>query len=129
MILLDTHVLIWAVAEPKKLSRAATAAIMKARADDGVAIAAVSLWEIAILVARRRIQAYGSVEASVRMLTQGVAILPLTPDIAALATQFPEEYSRDPADRQIAATARAAGLPLITRDEKIRASGFVKTVW
>ena len=129
MILLDTHVLIWAVAEPKKLSRAATAAIVKARADDGVAVAAVSLWEIAILVARRRIQVYGSVEASVRMLTEGVAILPLTADIAALATQFPEEYSRDPADRQIAATARAAGLPLVTRDEKIRASGFVKTVW
>ena len=129
MILLDTHVLIWAVAEPKKLSRAATAAIVTARAEDGVAIAAISLWEIAILVARRRIQAYGSVEASVRMLTEGVAILPLSPDIAALATQFPEEYSRDPADRQIAATARLSGMPLVTRDEKIRTSGFVKAIW
>ena len=68
MILLDTHVLVWAVAESKRLSRAATTAIRKARAEDGVAIAAITLGELAALVARGRIQAYGTIEASVRLL-------------------------------------------------------------
>jgi len=129
VILLDTHVLVWTVAESKRLSRAATTAIRKARGEDGVAIAAITLWELAALVARGRIQAYGTVEASVRLLVEGVTVKPLTAEIAALATQFPDNYPRDPADRLIGATARAEGLVLITRDENIRRSPLVKTLW
>ena len=129
MILLDTHALVWAVAESKRLSRAAAAAIRKARAEDGVAVAAITLWELAALVARGRIQAYGTVEASVRLLVEGVTVKPLTVEIAALATQFPDDYPRDPADRLIGATARAEGLILITQDEQIRRSALLKTVW
>lgn len=129
MILLDTHALVWAVAEPKRLSRAAAVAIRMARREDGVAIAAITLWELAALVARGRIQAYVTVEASVRMLVEGVTIKPLTAEIAALAAQFPGDYSRDPADRLIGGTARAEGLTLVTRDEMIRNSPLVKTVW
>jgi PIN domain nuclease of toxin-antitoxin system len=129
VILLDTHVLAWAVAESKRLSRAATTAIRKARAEDGVGIAAITLWELAALVARGRIQAYGTVEASVRLLVEGVIVKPLTAEIAALATQFPDNYPRDPADRLIGATARAEGLVLITREENIRRSPLVKTIW
>jgi PIN domain nuclease of toxin-antitoxin system len=50
-------------------------------------------------------------------------------EIAALAVQFPDDYPRDPADRLIGATARAEGLTLITRDENIRRSRLIKTVW
>src|SRR2546422_10299277 len=53
----------------------------------------------------------------------------ITPEIAALATQFPDEYSRDPADRLIGATARAEGVPLVTRDENIRRSTLLRTIW
>ena len=100
MILLDTHVLVWAVAESKRLSRAAATAIRNARAGDGVAIAAITLWELAALVAGGRIQAYGTVEASVRLIVEGVTVKPLTAEIAALATQFPDSYpgSRRPVD-------------------------------
>lgn len=130
MILLDTHALVWAVADSKRLSRPAAAAIRKARAEeDGLAIAAITLWELAALVARGRIQAYGTVEASVRLLIEGVIVKPLTAEIAALATQFAEDYPRDPADRLIGATARAEGLTLITRDEMIRRSPLLRTVW
>ena len=129
MILLDTHALVWAVAESRQLSRPALAAIHKARREDGLAIAAVTLWELAVLVARGRIQAYGTVEASLRLLVEGVTIKPLTADIAALATQFPDDYPHDPADRLIGATARAEGLSLVTRDEGIRRSALLKTVW
>ncbi|HUI44172.1 MAG TPA: type II toxin-antitoxin system VapC family toxin [Terriglobia bacterium] len=129
MILLDTHALVWAVAEPRRLSRAAASAIRRARTADGLAIAAITLWELAALVARGRVRAYGTVEASVRLLIEGVTVKPLTPEIAALAAQFPHDYSSDPADRLIGATARAEGLVLITRDEGIRRSPLLKTVW
>lgn len=130
MILLDTHALVWAVADSKKLSRPAAVAIRRARADDeGLAIAAITLWELAALVARGRIQAYGTVEASVQLLIEGVIVKPLTAEIAALATQFPDDYPRDPVDRLIGATARAEGLSLVTRDEKIRCSPLLRTIW
>jgi PIN domain nuclease of toxin-antitoxin system len=130
VILLDTHALVWAVADSKRLSKPAAAAIRKARAtEEGLAIAAITLWELAALVARGRIQAYGTVEASVRLLIEGVIVKPLTAEIAALATQFPEDYPRDPADRLIGATARAEGLALITRDEMIRRSPLLQTIW
>ena len=129
VILLDTHVLVWTVAEPERLSRAALAAIRKARSEDGVAISAISVWELAVLIARGRIQVYGNVEDSVRKLVEGVVIKPITPEIAALGTQFPDDYPRDPADRLIGATARTEGLSLITHDARIRSSPLVVTVW
>lgn len=129
MILLDTHVLIWANDDSKRLSRPATSAIRRARNDGGLAISAISLWEIATLFASGKIQGYGTVEASVRVLIEDVSVRPITPEIAALAAQFPDDYSRDPSDRIIGGTALSEGLTLVTRDEKIRRSPLLRTVW
>lgn len=129
MILLDTHALVWMVGEPARLSRAASAAITVAQDEGGVAISAITLWELASLVARGRIQAYGTVDASVRLLIEGIVVKPITSEIAALAAQFPDEFPKDPADRLIAATARAEGIGLVTRDEKLRHSPLLKTIW
>jgi len=60
---------------------------------------------------------------------EGVSVKPLTAEIAAAAAQFPEDFARDPADRLIAATASIEGLPLVTRDEQIRRSPLLKTIW
>jgi PIN domain nuclease of toxin-antitoxin system len=129
LIVLDTHVLLWAIADSKKLSRAADAAIRRSRQVDGVAISAISLWELASLVTRGRIRSYGTVESSVKQLIEGVTIKPITPEIATLAAQFPDDYPHDPADRLIGATARAEGLALVTRNEGIRKSPLLKTIW
>lgn len=129
MILLDTHVLVWAVAETKRLSKPALAAIRKGSAEGGLAIAAISLWELAMLLSRGRIQAYGTIDASISLLTERTIIKPITPEIAAIATQFPVDFPQDPADRLIAATAKSEGLTLITRDEKIRMSPLLHTIW
>ena len=131
MILLDTHALVWLVAEPKRLSRPASAAIQRARNADGIGIAAITLWELAVLFHRGHLRAHGTTEASVRLVIEssGVSVKPITPEVAALAAQFPDDFPRDPADRLIGATARAEGLALVTRDESIRASKLVKTIW
>lgn len=129
LILLDTHVLFWAVHDSKRLSRAAASEMRRARRGDGLAISAISLWELSWMLARGRILSSGTVETSLRALTEGIAIRPITAEIAALATQFPDDYPRDPADRFIGATARAEGMTLVTRDERIRRSPLVRTVW
>jgi PIN domain nuclease of toxin-antitoxin system len=129
VILLDSHVLAWTVGDSKRLSRAAASEIRRGRHGGGLAISAVSLWELSSLVTRGRIQSYGTTEATLRSMTEGITILPITLEIAALAAQFPEDYPRDPSDRLIGATARAEGLTLVTRDEKIRRSTLLKTVW
>ena len=129
MILLDSHVLIWAVADSRRLSKAAASAIRRARHGDGLAVSAITAYEVAWQIASGRIQGYGTVEGSLLRFLDGVTLRPITPEIAALATQFPEDYPRDPADRIIGATARAEGMMLVTRDERIRRSPLVRTVW
>jgi PIN domain nuclease of toxin-antitoxin system len=119
------------VADSSRLSRTAASAIRRARTGDGIAISSITLWELALLIAQGRIQSYASLEDSLQLLVRstGVIVKPITPPIAALAAQFPESYPRDPADRLIGATARAEGLPLVTRDERIRSSPLLKTIW
>jgi PIN domain nuclease of toxin-antitoxin system len=128
VILLDTHALVWMVADPKQLSRAAASAIREALHSDGLAISAITLWELASLIARGRIQSYGTVDASVKLLIEGVTVKPITPEIAALATQFGEDFSRDPADCLIGATARAEGFALVTRDKNMQ-SPMLRIIW
>lgn len=94
-------------------------------------MASITLWEMAVLFARGHLRARGAVEAAIRRIIQaaGVIVKEITPEVAALATQFGEDSLPDPADRLIAATARAEALTLVTRDERLRASALVRTIW
>ena len=131
MIVLDTHVWLWLCLEPRRLSAAAASAIQRAARAGGLAIASISLWEIAMMVARGVVVPQGTCEAWLAALVDrsGVIVKEITPAVATLATQFPVRFPADPADRLIAATARAEGLQLVSRDAKMRASALVETVW
>jgi len=131
VILLDTHVLVFLALKPERLSKVAARAIARAQAGKGIGIASITLWEIALLIDAGRILVHGSTEAFLKLILQrpGLFVLDLSPEIAALAFQFPPDFPSDPADRIIAATARAHGLPLVTKDRRLQHSALLQTIW
>jgi PIN domain nuclease of toxin-antitoxin system len=129
VILLDTHILLWMSSDPKRLSARAREAIREARQEAGIAVAAITLWELAWLAQNRRILVSGSVESFVRETVARVIVRSITPEIAALAVGLPSEYPRDPADRLIASTAMIEGMQLVTADAEIRRTKVVRTIW
>ena len=125
MILLDTHILIWLLIAPEKLSPKAKKAILAARKSGPLAISAISLWEIAWLAENKRIDIDVSVASFVKKCASYVQVLPITQEIAVRSVQFPTSYPRDPQDRIIGATALVEGIGLLTHDKLIVKSGLV----
>ena len=128
MIILDTHVWIWAISDPDRLSRKAAREIEKASQRG---IAAISCWELATLAEKQRIRLDRSLldwmEQSIEAMK--LDLLPLTPAVAALSSQLGAGFHGDPADRQIVATAMIHNAQLVTKDERIQAYGSVKSIW
>ena len=131
MLLLDTRALVWAVADPARLSDAARRAIDQAPAQGGLTIASISVWELAALFARGRLRGPGTVDQAVRLVIDrtGVGIRDITPAIAALAATLSDDISRDPVGRLVAATAIAEGLPLVTSDPALAAFPRLRVIW
>jgi len=96
-----------------------------------MAIADVTVWELAFLIARGILRTHSTIENTVHnfVTRSGANVKPITAEIVALATQFPDDYPKDPIDRLIGATARAEGIALVTGDEKIRSSSLLRTIW
>jgi PIN domain nuclease of toxin-antitoxin system len=130
VILLDTCVLIFDALAPERLSAIAREALDRGEADGTLACVDISLWEIAMLVSKGRLDP-GTDSASFCQLAldaRGVRVLPVTPEIALVSTEL-DLPQGDPADRLIAATAVANAADLVTSDERLRGSQAVKTLW
>ena len=131
MITLDTHVILWDALQPQMLSEKAREAIEKANQADGLFFCSISLWEIAMLVRKKRIE----VKVPYRDLVQLIlscnkyVFQEITPDIAQLSTTLPETINSDPADRIIAATSLITKTQLVTADENLRKSELLQTTW
>jgi PIN domain nuclease of toxin-antitoxin system len=91
------------------------------------ALCSVSLLECAILHRRGRLQMEGTLADFFKQgIVAEIEILELTPEIAAVSNDLPENFHGDPFDRVIAATAKVLNLTLITCDAAIRDSRFCK---
>lgn len=131
MIVLDTHTLVWWVTGDSTLSKKAKAAIEQEQDGGAIIISSISAWEIALLVERERLLLSMDVRSWLAIVSEieSVQFLPVDIDIALNSIELPGEFHKDPVDRMIVATARKLAVPLVTKDEKIRAYAHVKTIW
>jgi PIN domain nuclease of toxin-antitoxin system len=96
-----------------------------------IAVSSISMWEIALLVERGRLELAIDAETWLTAV-QSLAFLTYVPvdnALAIRAVNLPDFPNRDPADRFIVATALSLGATLITADRRMRAYDALSTVW
>lgn len=130
MIVLDTHALVYDALAPRRLSARARKAIESGYADGALACSDISLWEIAMLISRKRLDPAMDARQFLddMIAARQVRVLPISPAIAVLSQSDMFAHG-DPADRLIAATARLHLAPLVTSDTQLRKLKEVATIW
>lgn len=130
-IVADTHAILWYLADDPRISATAARALDQASATgDPILISSITLVEITYLVEKGRLPA-----AARQRLAEALAepegpyqLASLDAAVAAAVEQIDRAAVPDLPDRVIAATALAWNAPLVSRDNKIRATQL-QTVW
>lgn len=127
-VLLDTHIWISWLLDDGRLSAAERSALALHAERGETAISAISLWEVQVLHAKRRLtldRPFAQwLEAAVAR--EVIELLPIAPEVVIELDGLPDSFHGDPADRLIVATARTHALPLATHDAAIRRSRAVR---
>jgi len=128
VILLDTHIWVWWVAQDPALPEAVRQLILEHQ-PAGMGISIISCWEVAKKVEVGKLVLDRDVVAwlDAALVYPGIGVIALTPEIVVESTRLPGSFHRDPADQMIVATARVLGIPLLTNDGRIRAYEGVVT--
>jgi PIN domain nuclease of toxin-antitoxin system len=131
MIVADTHIIIWDALEPERLSPKARKAINEANKLDGIIFCEISLWEIAMLMKKRRLSVDVNYQEFIDLVSNSNNYIfkGISPQIAELSTDLFSTTNKDPADRIISATAIIEKANLVTSDRILRRSKKVHTVW
>lgn len=131
MILLDTCVLIFDALAPERLTDEALRAMEEGDENGSLACCDISLWEIAMLVAKGRLDPGTDTLSFLKLVLASRAIrpLPITPEIAKISAGDALFAHHDPADRLIAATALHYERPLVTCDEALQTVKGLKIIW
>lgn len=105
--------------------------IAEAVEQQAIYLSSISVWEVALLVARGRLQLTMTVDDWVAKseALPFVHFVSVDNAIALKSVQLPGPLHSDPADRIIIATALTLGFPLVTRDEKISRYPHIRTIW
>lgn len=129
-VVTDTHPLIFHASGGGRLGKQAAAFFARCERRQAILyVPAAVMWECSLLARVSRINLRRSVRAFFDDLFSNPAYQPLdlTPEQVFLADEL--RFTRDPFDGLIFAAAQAAGLPLVTRDAAMRASGAVRAIW
>ena len=119
MIVLDTHVLVWLDQGLPDLGPDCRASADRALADDALTVSAISFWEVAMLVTRKRLVIELGVDRWRReLLAAGLREIPVDGRVGIRAASLTDLH-RDPADRFIAATAELHEASLATADRRL----------
>lgn len=126
-LLLDTHVWLWSLLAPERLTLAAREALE--HEENELYLSPISVWELILLVEKGRIELDSPVDAWVADVLAGAPLFeaPLTLE-ATLASRRLSLEHRDPADRLLAATALAGSFTLVTVDERLLACPEIQTL-
>ena len=116
-VLLDTHLLLWALSQPSKLSPSVRKKIVAAE----VFVSAASIWEISIKSAMGKLSA-NPAEVLAAIEPAGFSLLPITGEHAAKVAELPLLH-KDPFDRLLIAQASVEPMLLLTNDEVLRGYG------
>ena len=129
MIVLDTCAIIWDALDAGQLTSKAKKAIE--RHENDLIICDISIWEIAMLIKRKRLVVDDTASGFINLVIQSrnYFVQKITPEIAELSVNFGSEINNDPADRLIAATSLLGNAPIVTADENLRAASMLKTIW
>jgi PIN domain nuclease of toxin-antitoxin system len=131
-IVADTHAIVWYFRSPEKLAYDASIAFDRA-INNGypIYISAISIVEITFLVEKNRLPQV-ALDQLIENLADpdvGLVIVPMDILVAKTLAKIPRETVPEMCDRIIAATALYLGLPLVTKDHKIRNLDVIQTIW
>jgi PIN domain nuclease of toxin-antitoxin system len=124
--LLDTHIWVWWILRDRRIASAAVERLDRLPPEDRPYVADISLWEVTMLIERRRLRLDAPVGEWLALATHGrtLRVVPISAAIA--AETHVARALRDPADRLIVATSRVLGVPLFTHDRNILRSRLVQ---
>ena len=124
-LLLDTHIWLWSLANPGRLSRHVRNSLLDPANE--LWLSPVSTWEALLLHSRGRIRLHENLREWLHRATAHFREAPLTHEIVLAAQGLPLEH-RDPADRFLAATAGVLQLTLVTADQRLLGLGDIATL-
>ncbi|MHB8755622.1 MAG: type II toxin-antitoxin system VapC family toxin [Candidatus Acidiferrales bacterium] len=124
-LLLDTHIWLWSIAEPARLSPRVRRELRNS--ENELWLSPISTWEALLLHDKGRIQLRGDARDWIADATKDMREAPLTHEIVVAAQELPLEHP-DPADRFLAATAGVLGLMLVTADHRLLGLGKIATL-
>jgi PIN domain nuclease of toxin-antitoxin system len=129
--LLDTHAWVWWLAEDRRLSRRAKAAITAGLVDQDLWISLISVWEVAKKVEKKQLILDRPLNQWLdeALTLQGLGVWELTRPILVESCELPQPFHGDPADQILVATARHHGAMVVTKDQRIRHYAHVQSVW
>jgi PIN domain nuclease of toxin-antitoxin system len=125
--MLDTHAWVWWISGDPRLAVREREVLDNLSPSERPVLADISLWEVATLVERGRLELDMDLERwlAIASAPATVELARVTPAVAAEVARLPERFHRDPADRLIVATARVRKLSVLTRDRKITGARIV----
>lgn len=131
VILLDTCALIFDAMFPERLTEVARKTIEKGEELRNLFCCDISLWEIAMLIEKKRLSPEPETQLFLETILRSrhIQLLPITPRIATISCDSNIFKHKDPSDRIIAATAIYHRAKLITSDKKLADISGLEIIW
>jgi PIN domain nuclease of toxin-antitoxin system len=128
---MGTHAWVWWCIGSERLPQKPRKAIQTASSEGRLFLSAISVWEVAKLVSKQRLQLDRDVESwvSEALTIPGLTLVPITPEIACKSCALPPPFHSDPGDQIAVATARSLGAVIATADVRIQRYPHCLTLW